>query len=161
MEKRSNADAVTGPHQYLCKGTCRLGVSNNSIACCITRESTWLDQSHYHLQTSPYCTLQDQSPSSSSSSKRERERESIKSERPCPRRSQVIQPTADQNTMPITLDQENITTRSIIPPLLSESKVPRQSIFPKARNRKKTPREKYPLSSHWATKSHQDRNGWI
>lgn len=99
------------------------GVPNNSIACCITRELTWLDQSttvcklrrtaHYRINLPPLPP------------QRERERESIKSERPCPRRAQVIQPTADQNTMPITLDQKNITTRSRIPPLLSESKVSR------------------------------------
>lgn len=137
MEKRSNADAVTGPHQYLYKRTCRLleYPTIRSLAASLENRLGWTSlttvcklrrTAHYRINLPP----------PPPPPQRERERESSQ-KRPCPRRSQVIQPTADQNTMPITFDQKNITTRSIIPPLLSESKVSRQSISPKARNRRK------------------------
>lgn len=162
MEKRSNADAVTGPYQYLYKRTCRLleYPTIRSLAASLESRLGWTSlttvcklrrTAHYRINLPP-----------PPPPPREREREyQVRKTMPSPLPSNSTHSRSEHNANHPR--PENITTRSIIPLLLSESNIPRQSISPKARNRSKEKRKKgkSPLSSHWATKPHQDRNGWI
>lgn len=95
------------------------GVPNSSIACCITRESTWLDRSttvckirrtaHYRINLPP-------------PPPRERGYQ-VRKTMPSPLPSNSTHSRSEHNANHPR--PENITTRSIIPPLLSESNIPR------------------------------------
>lgn len=137
MEKRSNADAVTGPYQYLYKRTCRLleYPTIRSLAASLESRLGWTSlttvcklrrTAHYRINLPP----------PPPPPPREREREyQVRKTMPSPLPSNSTHSRSEHNAN--HPQPENITTRSIIPLLLSESNIPRQSISPKARNRRK------------------------
>lgn len=133
MEKRSNADAVTGPHQYLCKRTCRLleYPTIRSLAASLESRLGWTSP----LPSANFAVLHTTGSISLLLLLLLEREYQVRKTMPSPLPSNSTHSRSEYNANHPR--PENITTRSIIPPLLSESNIPRQSISPKARNRRK------------------------